>query len=108
MTASRLETFKEMLAGDPDNAMVRYGLANELFKAERYEEAVEALHEYLQRADDEGAAYGMLARAYEKLGRRDEARVAYEKGITAAEAHGHGRTMAEDYRQTLETDYADD
>jgi len=97
-----------MLVSDPDNTLVRYGLANELFKAERYEEAVEALKEYLQRADDEGAAYGMLARAFEKLGKRDEARAAYERGITAAETHGHGRTMAEDYRMTLETEYADD
>jgi predicted Zn-dependent protease len=108
MCASRLEVFKQMFAADPDNTMVRYGLANELFKAERYEETVEALNEYLRRADDEGAAYGMLARAYEKLGKREEARAAYEGGIKAAEAHGHGRTMAEDYRMTLETEYMDD
>lgn len=105
MSATRLDTFKQMLASDPDNALVRFGLANELLKAERYEEAAEALREYITRADDEGAAYGMLARAYEKLGRRDEARAAYEAGIKAAEQHGHGRTMAADYRMTLETEY---
>ncbi len=104
----RLEVFKQMLESDPDNALVRFGLANELIKAERWAEAVEALDEYLRRADDEGAAYGMLARAYEKLGKRDEARAAYERGIAAAAAHGHGRTMAADYQMTLETEYADD
>lgn len=107
MSASRLEAFRQMLAADPDNTLVRFGIANELIKAERYDEAVGALDDYLARADDQGAAYGMLARAYEKLGRRDDARGAYERGIAAAEAHGHGRTMAEDYRMTLATEYDD-
>ena len=108
MPNSRLEIFRQMIEAEPDNHVVRFGLANELMKAERYDEAAAALEEYVNRADDEGAAYGMLARAYEKLGRRDEARAAYERGIKAAEAHGHGRTMAEDYRTTLETEYPDD
>ncbi len=106
MSVSRIETFQQMLASDPENTMVRFGLANELLKAERYEEAVGALNDYLTRDDDEGAAYGMLARALEKLNRRDEARAAYERGIEVAESHGHP-SMAEDYRMTLETDYED-
>lgn len=106
MAASRIETFQQMLASDPENTMVRFGLANELLKAGRFDEAVAALNDYLSRADDEGAAYGMLARALENLERRDEARTAYERGIEAAESHGHP-SMAADYRMTLETDYED-
>ncbi len=106
MAASRIETFTQMLAGDPENTLVRFGLANELLKAERYDEAIAALKDYLARADDEGAAYGMLARAYEKTGRREEAHNAYEQGIATAEAHGHP-SMAEDYRMTLASDYED-
>lgn len=93
-----------MLESDPENTLVRFGLANEYLKAGQHEEAVAALKDYLQRADDEGAAYGMLARALGKLGRREEARAAFERGIEAALAHGHP-SMAEDYRMTLETDY---
>jgi predicted Zn-dependent protease len=104
--ASRIEVFQQMLAADPENTMVRFGLANELLKAERWPEAIEALNVYLQQADDEGAAYGMLARAYERTGQRDEARAAYEKGIQTALAHNHP-SMAEDYRMTLEMDYTD-
>jgi predicted Zn-dependent protease len=104
MATSRIETFRQMLESDPDNTMVRFGLANEYVKAGQHEEAVGALREYLRRADDEGAAYGMLARALEKLDQREEARAAYERGIEAALAHGHP-SMAEDYRITLETDY---
>ena len=95
-----------MLESDPENAMVRFGLANEYLKAEQYEEAVAALKDYLERADDEGAAYGMLARAYEKVGKRDEARRAFERGIEVAQAHNHP-SMAEDYRMTLSTEYDD-
>jgi predicted Zn-dependent protease len=106
VASSRIEIFRQMLESDPDNALVRFGLANEYLKAEQYEAAAAALSDYLQRTDDEGAAYGMLARALEKLGRRDQARQAYERGIAAAERHGHP-SMAEDYRIQLATDYED-
>ena len=106
MAASRVETFKQMLESDPENNLVRFGLANEYLKEERYDEAIAALNDYLQRADDEGAAFGMLARALERVGRREDAREAYERGIEAAMLHGHP-SMAEDYRMTLQTDYED-
>jgi predicted Zn-dependent protease len=106
VAASRIDNFKQMLESDPENTLVRFGLANEYLKAERYEEAISALNDYLQRADDEGAAFGMLARAYERTGQRERAREAYMRGIEAAQLHGHP-SMAEDYRMTLETDYED-
>jgi predicted Zn-dependent protease len=106
VAASRIETFKQMLEADPENTLVRFGLANEYLKAEQYEEAIAALNDYLQRADDEGAAFGMLARAFEKVGKREDAHEAYQRGIEAAELHGHP-SMAEEYRMTLEADYAD-
>jgi predicted Zn-dependent protease len=106
MATSRVEAFKQMLESDPENTLVRFGLANEYLKSEQYEEAILALNDYLQRADDEGAAFGMLARALEKVGRREEAREAYQRGIEAAGLHGHP-SMAEDYRMTLEADYED-
>jgi predicted Zn-dependent protease len=102
--ATRIDTFRQLLEADPENTVVRFGLANEYLKAERYEDAIAALEDYLQRADDEGAAYGMLARALEKVGRREDARAAYERGILAAESHGHP-SMAEDYRFTLSSEY---
>ncbi|MEJ7713186.1 MAG: tetratricopeptide repeat protein [Pyrinomonadaceae bacterium] len=97
---TRIETFRQMIEADPENTMVRFGLANEHLKAEQYREAAQELNEYLSRADDEGAAYGMLARAYLKIGRADDARCAYERGIEVALSHHHP-SMAEDYRMTL-------
>ena len=106
MTAARIEVFEQMLASDPDNTLVMFGLAKEYEKLERHADVVAMLNDYLKRADDEGNAYGMLAHAYEKLGNRTAARATYQRGIEVATAHGHP-SMAEDYRMTLESDYAD-
>ena len=106
MAVSRIEMFKRMIEGDPSNTQVLFGLANEYMKADQWREAADALDRYLQLADDEGAAFGMLARAYEKLGQREEAKSSFERGIKVAEAHGHP-SMAADFRMTLETDYVD-
>jgi predicted Zn-dependent protease len=105
MTAPRIEVFEQMLASDPENTLVMFGLAKEYEKLGRHEDVIATLNEYLRRADDEGNAYGMLARAYEKLGNRTAARATYQRGVEVATAHGHP-SMAEDYRMTLESDYA--
>lgn len=107
MTTSRIEVFEQMLESDPENTLVLFGLAKEYEKAGRHADVVGVLTKYLESAEDEGNAYGMLAQAYERLGRRDEARRAYLRGIEVAQAHGHP-SMADDYRMTLETDYEDE
>ena len=102
--SSRVEVFEQMLASDPANSMVMFGLAKEYEKEGRDGDVIEMLTRYLAAHDDEGNAYGMLARADERTGHREEARKTYERGIEVARAHGHP-SMAEDYRMTLETDY---
>lgn len=103
---NRIEVFKQMLETEPDNTFVMFGLANEYQKREDWQKTIETLENYLSKADDEGAAYGMLAKAYEKHGEREKARKAYEKGIEVSNAHGHP-SMAADYQMTLDLDYAD-
>jgi Flp pilus assembly protein TadD len=85
----------------PDDPRARFGLAVEYLSAGRIEEGVEALRAYLEVADDEGNAWGRLASALTELGRDDEARAAWEKGIDVALAHGHP-TMADEFRAALE------
>jgi len=100
MAEARIELFKKMLAADPHNAAVRFGLANELLKLERFEEAAGELQTYLNQTDDQGNAYGKLAQALERLGRVEEARTAYQQGIAAANRHGHPG-MAQDFEMAL-------
>lgn len=101
MSEARIEVFKKMLDAEPDNSTVRFGLANELLKLERYVEAVAELQTYLGQANDQGNAYGKLAQALERLGKFDEARSAYQRGIEAANRHGHPG-MAQDFQMALD------
>src|SRR5256714_15166204 len=103
MTASRIEIFEQMLAGDPANTMVMFGLAKEYEKAGADAKLIETLERYLAAADDEGNAYGMLARAYERTKQSERARDAYQRGAAAAKSHGHPG-MAEEYRISLENE----
>jgi len=103
---NRIELFEQMLSSDPGNTSVLFGLAKEYEKAGRDRDLVDALNRYLEQVDDEGNAFGMLAGAYERLGERDKAREAYQRGIETAQRHGHPG-MAEEYRMTLAGDYED-
>ncbi len=100
MSEPRIELFKKMLLDDLHNTTVRFGLANELLKAERFEEAADELRIYLTQADDQGAGYGKLAQALERLGRVDEARDAYQQGIAAATRHSHPG-MAQEFEERM-------
>ncbi len=100
MTTPRIDIFKQMLESDPTNSPVLFGLAKEYEKTGAVAEMIETLNRYLAASDDEGNAYGMLARAHEKAGQHAEARGVYERGIKAAESHGHP-SMAEEFRSEL-------
>ncbi len=104
MATSRIEVFEQILAGDPANTAVLFGLAKEFEKAGDDAKLIETLERYLAAADDEGNAFGMLARAYERTQQTEKVRESYQRGIAAATSHGHPG-MAEEYRTTLESDY---
>ena len=106
MAQSRIEVFKQMLEAEPDNTMVMFGLAKEYEKMCETREIITLLEDYLAKSDDEGNAYGMLAKAYEQSGESDKAKEAYKRGIEAATKHGHP-SMAQDYKMMLEMDFED-
>lgn len=101
MENARLEALQKMLAARPGDTRARFGLALEYERLERWEEVVEHLEAYLAAADDEGNAYGRLARALRRLGREEEAQGALRRGIAAAERHHHP-TMAFELEEELE------
>ena len=101
MSNSQIETLKALVEKNPNNPLGRYGLANEYLKLEMYEEAINEINAYLKLKDDEGAVYRMLGEALLKLGRKEEAKEAYRKGIEAANRHGHPG-MAQEFEETLE------
>lgn len=101
MTSSRLDAMRAMVAKNPNNALARFGLANEALKAQLYEEAAEQLRVYLSSHDDEGNGYGRLADALVHLGRTDEARDALKRGIDASRRCGHP-SMANEFEARLD------
>jgi predicted Zn-dependent protease len=103
MSTSRIDTFKQMLVNDPINSSILFGLAKEFEKSGQTAEMIETLERYIAISEDEGNAFGMLARAYETVGQSDKARETYQRGIDAAMKHGHP-SMAEEYRAALESD----
>ena len=98
---ARIEALKKMLSSRPDDARLRFGLALEYEKEGAMEEAVTEPRAYLDATDDEGNAWGRLGSGLRELGKDAEALEAYERGIEAAERHGHP-TMADEFRMVLE------
>ncbi len=97
----RMNYFERMLADNPDNPTGLLALANEYQKAGRDEDEAAVLERYVAiHSDDEGNAYARLGDVLARLGREDEARTAYERGIRQAEKYGH-TGMAEDLRLAI-------
>ena len=90
-----------MVDEDPTVPRVRFAYANELLRAERWEDAVTQLRAYLDLSEDEGNAWGRLAEALTALGRPDEAADAYLTGIDQSLKHGH-TGMAADFEAAIE------
>ncbi len=97
----RLAYFARLVDEEPGVARARFAYANELLRAERWDDAVAQLRAYLDLAEDEGNAWGRLAEALTALGRVNEAADAYLTGIEQSLAHGH-TGMASDFEAALD------
>ena len=95
MATNRLEILKTMLAQDPNNSFARYGLATEYANSGSLEQAVAEFETLLGRDQTYVAAYYHGGQALEKLGRLDEARSMYERGIEASTRKGDAHTRSE-------------
>jgi tetratricopeptide (TPR) repeat protein len=97
----RIEYFERKLADNSNNPTGLLALANEYQKAGRHEDEAAILQRYvIAHEDDEGNAYARLGDVLSHLGRRDQARAVYERGVRQAEKFGHDG-MAEDLRRAI-------
>ena len=74
---------------DPANSLTLLMLANEYFKLGRWSDTVAVLRDYLDRKEDEGAAYRLLGQSLRQLGDEQAARQAFLHGGESARRHGH-------------------
>ena len=86
-----------MLAADPSNAFARYGLAQEHVKAGEDERALAEFRAVLEANPDYQAAYYHAGKALERLGRKEDARAMYERGVETSRRSGdlHARSELE-------------
>ena len=94
MTA-RSEVLRTMLEQDPKNAFARYGLATELKNTGDLAGAVEEFDRLIAADPLYSAAFFHGGQTLEKLGRFDQARDWYTRGIAATIAKGDGHARAE-------------
>lgn len=92
---SRKQQIEEMLAEDPNDPFLRYGLAMEYVSAGQDEEAVRSFQELLQTAPDYVPGYMQAGRALARLDRVDEARAIFQAGIAAAQQKGDSHAAEE-------------
>lgn len=100
MSNPRIKNLRRMLEKHPSDARLRFGLALEYEKMSQWEEAAAELERYLELTEDEGNAWGRMGSALRNLGRDEEARAAYRKGVEAATRHNHP-TMAAEFEDIL-------
>lgn len=100
MTNPRIDNLRRMAEKHPDDSRLRFGLALEYEKLERWDEVADELRRYLDLTEDQGNAWGRLGAALRRLGRDEEARQAYRTGVEAARRHQHP-TMATEFEDVL-------
>jgi len=93
--SDRTETLKKILEQDPANDFARYGLAMEYAKAGRPAEAAAQFEALLERNPDYAAAYYQAGQVLERLGRFEEARQLYRRGIEVHTKQGNRHAAAE-------------
>ena len=95
MPIDRIEALKNMLAQNPADSFARYGLAMEHVRAGAMDQAVAEFRALLEINPDYAAAYFHGGQALEKLGRVEDARAFYQKGIEVTARTGDGHTRSE-------------
>lgn len=93
--AERTEILKNMVAQNPQNTFARYGLAMEYANRGDLEAAVAEFRLLLEQDADYAAAYFHGGQALEKLGRVEEARDFYQRGIECTSRTGDRHTQSE-------------
>lgn len=90
-----MDVLKSMVEQNPADAFARYGLAMEYVNAGELEQALEQFRQLLETNPDYAAGYYHAGRTLERLGRVEDAREIYQKGIAVTTRTGDGHTRSE-------------
>lgn len=84
----RLDMFKQVLDLDASDVIANFGLADILFKKEKYEEALPLLETVLKHDPKYSKGYLLLGKTLEALGKTSLAKEIYANGIMVASKKG--------------------
>jgi Tfp pilus assembly protein PilF len=102
MASTRFEVLQSMVEQNPADAFSRFGLAMEYVNSGDLENAVDQFVKLLDHNPTYAAAYYHGGQTLQKLGRIDEAKGLYRKGIEVTSASGDEHTSNE-LQAALET-----
>jgi len=91
----RSEVLRSMIEQDTKSTFARYGLATELKNSGDMEGAIAEFEQLLQLDPRYSAAFFHGGQTLEKLGRLDQARQWYQRGVEATIANGDAHARAE-------------
>jgi Tfp pilus assembly protein PilF len=95
MDSERLAQFQALVALEPDDTVVRFGLGELYMQAQEFALAAEQFAEIVRLDPHYSAAYRYLGQAYAALGQRAAAAETFQRGITIAESRGDLQTVKE-------------
>lgn len=93
--SERIEAMKKFIEQDPANPFPRYALSMEHKAAGDLEEAARVLGDLVTRVPGYVATYLQFGMVLEQLGRLDEARDIFTRGIEQARAAGNRHALGE-------------
>lgn len=93
--STRIEALRSILQASPNDCFVRYGLAQEHIKAGDDAAALDEFARILEIDPSYQAAYYHAGKAYQRLGRVEEARATFERGVEVSMANGDAHARGE-------------
>lgn len=95
MSTKRLELIQQMLAQNPNDSFLLYGLANEYKNTGDTETAIATYRRLFEVNPDYVAAYYHCGQTYEQAGNEQAAAEVYDRGIEVARRIGDGHALSE-------------
>jgi len=95
METARIQQFQELIALEPEDTVLRFGLGELYIEAGEFTCAAEQFAEIVRLDPQYSAAYRYLGQAYTALDRPQAAAEVFQRGIVVAEARGDLQTAKE-------------